>query len=174
MKTFIRNTAITLIFLMASSQLFAQEKVSKVEFEGEKKAILTATSANPTVTGTLSSGEAIRTECAQGECNIVIDYKGRFVEALIGDRITVAQIVEYDFGGDEDKELVVINDFKGTSVLFVFAYSRGIVQKLYEREVFNNKTIIKKYYIEIYSPGGLDTVWNYYQGMFWVMKPVEL
>ena len=174
MKRYLLNTAIALAFLMASSQLFAQDKVSKVEFDGEESTILTATSANPTVTGTLSGGETVKMECAQGECNLVIDYKGRAVMALVGDRITVAQVFEFDFGSDEDKEIVIINDYKGTSVLYVFAYARGIIQKLFEREIFNNRTVIKEDYIELYSPGGLDTVWNYHQGMFWVMKPVEL
>jgi hypothetical protein len=65
---------------------------------------------------------------------------------------------------------VVINDHKGTSVMYVFAYARGIIQKLFEREIFNNRTVVKPYYIELYSPGGLNMVWNYYQGIFWVMK----
>ena len=174
MKTFVLNTATILIFLLASSQLFAQDKVSKVEFQGDNSTILTATSANPTITGTLSSGETIKIECAKGECNVAIDYKGRTVRALIGDRITVAQITEFDFGGDQDKELVVVNDYKGTSVIYVFAYASGIIQKLFEREIFNNETIIMEDYIELYSTGGLDTIWNYHKGMFWVMKPVEL
>ena len=77
MKTTILNTSIALVFLMTSSQLFAQDKVSQVEFDGEESTILTATSANPSVSGTLSGGETAKIECAQGECNLVIDYKGR-------------------------------------------------------------------------------------------------
>ena len=173
MKTLVHKTAISLFFLVASLQLFAQDKVSQVEFEGSENVILTSTSANPGVSGTLSSSETVRIVCAQGVCNLAIDYKGRTVTAEIGDRVTMAQVFEYDFGVDGDNEIVVINDYKGTAVLYVFAYASGIIQKLFEREIFNNRTIIKDHYIEIYSLGGLDTVWNYYQGMFWVMRPVE-
>jgi hypothetical protein len=148
--------------------------VSIVEFEGDRNQILTATTANPSVEGTLSSGEQVEIVCAKGFCNLVIDYKGRDIKAVIGERITIAQVIEYDFGGDEDMELIVINDHKGTSVLYVYAYARGIIQKLFEREIFNNRTVIKQDYIEIFSTGGLDTLVNYYQGMFWAMKPVEL
>ena len=173
MKTSIKKTILALLLIPAPVLMFAQDKVSKVEFEGEKNIILTATSANPSSKGTLASGEEIKVECAQGKCNLVIDYKGRTIEALIGDRVTVCEVTEYDFGGDQDLELVVVNDLKGTAVLYVFAYARGIIQKLYEREVFNNRTVIKQNYIEVYSPGGLDTVLNYHRGLFWVMKPVE-
>ena len=173
MKTYLKKAVLAFLLIPAPLLMNAQEKVSKVEFEGDNNIVLTSTSANPEVKGTLASGEEARVECAQGKCNLVIDYKGRNVTALIGDRVTVAQVTEFDFGGDGDLELIVVNDYKGTSVLYVFAYARGIIQKLYEREVFNNRTVIKKDYIELYSPGGLDTVWNYHQGMFWVMKPVE-
>jgi len=105
---------------------------------------------------------------------VSIDYKGRKIQAPIGETITHAAISEYDFGGDGDKELVIVNDHKGTSVLLIFAYARGIMQKLYEKEIFNNRTLIKPNYIELYSPGGLDTVWNYYQGIFWRMEPQEI
>jgi hypothetical protein len=150
----------------------AQQKISNVEFEGDKTEVLKSTSTSYGK-GTLASGEAITNECLKGNCYVTIDYKGRKIMAPIGETITNETIFEYDFGGDGDKELVVVNDHKGTSILFVFAYARGIIQKLYEKEIFNNRTVIKTNYIELYSPGGLDTVWNYYQGIFWVMKPAE-
>ena len=173
MKTLVRKLLIVSVIILVSSYIQAQDKVSVVEFTGDQTEVLTATSANLEVSGTLSSGETIKIECAQGMCSIKIDYKGRSVEAPIGERVTVAKVIEYDFGADEDKEIIVVNDYKGTSVIYVFAYARGIIQKLFEKEIFNNRTVIKDQYIELYSPGGLDTVWNYHQGMFWVMKLVE-
>ena len=174
MQTYLKKVLLSLFLIPIPLLLIAQERISKVEFDGEKTAVLTATSANPSVAGTLASGEEIKVVCAQGKCNIVITYKGRTIEALIGDRITIAEVTEFDFGGDEDKEIVIVNEYKGTAVLYVFAYARGIIQKLYEREIFNNRTVIQQNYIELYSPGGLDSVWNYHQGMFWIMKPLVL
>jgi len=127
MKTLMYKAVFFSLLVSVSAVLSGQEKVSKVEFEGDVNEIITATSANPTVSGTLSSGEQVQVICAKGECNLVIDYKGRTVKALIGDRITIAKISEYDFGGDEDMELVVVNDYKGTAVVYVFAYARGII-----------------------------------------------
>lgn len=174
MKTSLINTPLIALLVSFSMLASAQDKVSQVEFDGNKNDILTVTSTETGAKGTLTTGEEVGVECTQGACSIVIDYKGRSIKAPVGERITVAQVSEFDFGADEDLELVVVNDHKGTAVLYVFAYARGIIQKLYEREVFNNRTVIKSNYIELYTPGGLDTVWNYYQGMFWVMKAVEL
>ncbi len=157
---------------MLSAWAFSQQKISKVEFIGEKTEIFTATSTSYG-TGVLSSGEGITTECLKGTCYIKIDYKGRFIMAPIGETITNATVYEFDFAGAQDKELVVVNDHKGTSVLYVFAYARGIIQRLFEKEIFNNRTVIKKDYIELYTSGSLNQVWNYYQGIFWLMKPEE-
>ena len=167
-----KHTILLAAGLILAHPVFSQQKISNVEFEGEKTEVLKSTSTTYGK-GTLSSGEAITNECLKGICYISIDYKGRKIQAPIGETITNESIFEYDFGGDGDNELVVVNDHKGTSVLFVFAYARGIIQKLYEKEIFNNRTVIKQNYIELYSPGGLDTIWNYYQGIFWVMKPSE-
>jgi len=79
-----------------------------------------------------------------------------------------------DFNADGDLELVVVNDFRGTSFLYVFSYSRGIILKLFEKEIKTDKIIIKKDYIEYYLPSGIDTVWHYYQGQFWTMTPYAL
>ncbi len=171
MKTIITQALVLFIIIMVSGQLYAQEKINKLEIEGDKVEILTSKSMTADASGALSTGEPVITECFQGMCYVTIDYKGRKVNVPIGDRITIAQVFEYDFGGDGDKELVVVNDFKGSSVLYVFAYSRGIVQKLYEKEIFNNRTVIKPNYIEFYLPRGLDSIWHYYQGSFWQMKP---
>ena len=173
MKTIITKLLILFFAIGLSTQLHAQTKINKLEIEGDASEIVTSKSMTADVTGTLSSGESLTTECFQGMCYVSIDYKGRKVTAPIGDRITVAQVWEYDFGGDGDKELIVVNDYKGSSVLYVFAYSRGIIQKLYEKEIFNNRTVVKPSYIEFYLPRGLDTIWHYYQGMFWQMKPVN-
>jgi hypothetical protein len=173
MKAILIRALVLFSIILVSGQLYAQEIVNKLEIEGDKVEILTSKSMTADASGSLSSGEPVITECFQGMCYVTIDYKGRKVNVPIGDRITVAQVFEYDFGGDGDKELIVVNDFKGSSVLYVFAYSRGIVQKLYEKEIFNNRTVIKPNYIEFYLPRGLDTIWHYYQGMFWQMKPLE-
>jgi hypothetical protein len=173
MKTFITNLLVVFSVILLSTQLQAQTKINKLEIEGDAVEVITSESMTAEATGSLSSGESVTTECFQGMCYVSIDYKGRKVTAPIGDRITMAQVWEYDFGGDGDKELIVVNDFKGSSVLYVFAYSRGIIQKLYEKEIFNNRTIIKPNYIEFYLPRGLDTIWHYYQGMFWQMEPVN-
>ena len=173
MKTIVTKALAVFSILLFSFQLNAQTKINKLEIEGDAVEIVTSKSMTTDVTGSLSSGESVTTECYQGMCYVTIDYKGRKVTAPIGDRITIAQIWEYDFGGDGDKELIVVNDYKGSSVLYVFAYSRGIIQKLYEKEIFNNRTVLKPNYIEFYLPRGLDTIWHYYQGTFWQMKPVN-
>lgn len=173
MKTIITKVLVVFSIILLSVQLNAQTKINKLEIEGDAVEVVTSKSMTADVTGSLSSGESVTTECYQGMCYVSIDYKGRKVTAPIGDRITIAQVWEYDFGGDGDKELIVVNDYKGSSVLYVFAYSRGIIQKLYEKEIFNNRTVLKPNYIEFYLPRGLDTIWHYYQGTFWQMKPVN-
>ena len=173
MKTIITKVLVVFSIILFSVQLNAQTKINKLEIEGDAVEVVTSKSMTADVTGSLSSGESVTTECYQGMCYVTIDYKGRKVTAPIGDRITIAQVWEYDFGGDGDKELIVVNDYKGSSVLYVFAYSRGIIQKLYEKEIFNNRTVLKPNYIEFYLPRGLDTIWHYYQGTFWQMKPVN-
>lgn len=172
MKMIITKALVVFSIILLSVQLNAQSKINKLEIEGDATEIVTSKSMTADVTGTLSTGESLTTECYQGMCYLTIDYKGRKVTAPIGDRITIAQVWEYDFGGDGDKELIVVNDYKGSSVLYVFAYARGIIQQLYEKEIFNNRTVVKPNYIEFYLPRGLDTIWHYYQGAFWQMKPV--
>jgi hypothetical protein len=173
MKTIITKLLVAFSIVLLSAQINAQTKINKLEIEGDAVEVITSKSMTADVTGALSSGESLTTECYQGMCYVTIDYKGRKVTAPIGDRITIAQVWEYDFGGDGDKELIVVNDYKGSSVLYVFAYSRGIIQMLYEKEIFNNRTVLKPNYIEFYLPRGLDTIWHYYQGTFWQMKPVN-
>ena len=173
MKMIVTKTSIFVSMLLAAYQLYAQEKINKLEIEGNAVEVVTSKTMTADASGALSSGETVTTECYQGMCYVSIDYKGRKVTAPIGDRITLAQVYEYDFGGDGDKELIVVNDFKGSSVLYVFAYARGIIQELFEKEIFNNRTVVKPNYIEFYLPRGLDTIWHYYQGVFWEMNPVQ-
>jgi hypothetical protein len=88
-------------------------------------------------------------------------------------------IYEFDFGGDGDNEIVVINispvvgTSKETCYLNIYRYSKGIIEKLFEKEIMDYRTVVKKTYIEFYMPGGLDSVWNYFQGQFWLMTPVD-
>ena len=70
-------------------------------------------------------------------------------------------------------EIVAVNEYKGTSFLFVFLYSKGIIQELFKKEIKNNKVLISKDYIEYYLPAGLDSVWNFYKGRFWTMTPYK-
>jgi hypothetical protein len=172
MKAYVYKGWFILAVLVISLTASAQNKISNVEFEAEQTEILRSTSTSYGE-GTLSSGEPVTTECRKGTCYLSIDYKGRMIEAPIGESITNATVYEFDFGGDEDKELIVVNDHKGTSYLHVFAYARGIIQPLFMKEIFNNRTVIQKNYILLYSPGGLNMVWNYYQGSFWSMKEEE-
>ena len=172
MKLPLTKTSFLTLLLVLMFSATAQSQISNVEFEADKTEILKSSSTTYGK-GTLSSGEAITNECLKGTCYVTIDYKGRKIQTPIGETITNLTIYEFDFGMDDDKELVVVNDHQGTSVMYVFAYARGIIQKLYQKEIFNNRTVVKTNYIELYSPGGLDTVWNYYQGIFWSMKPEE-
>jgi len=164
-----------IIFLsfLFSLNILGQELQSEVEFMGDKIQILQVEKANAQATGKLSTGEIINSGCDRGVCYVRIEYKGRSIEQRIGVDITKMTVYEFDFGEDGDNEIVVVNDFKGTSYIFVFAYSRGIILKLFEKEIMNYRTVLKKDYIEYYLPGGLDKVWNYYQGQFWEMTPYE-
>ena len=169
MKIFVNRGLTLILALMITGGAYSQQKINNLEFEGDKTEVLKSSSTSYGK-GTLASGEAITTECLKGTCYVTIDYKGRKIQVPIGESITNLTVFEFDFAADDDRELVVVNDFKGTSYLYVFAYARGIIQKLYEKEIFNNRTLIKTNYIEMYSPGGLEAVWNYYQGMFWIME----
>lgn len=172
MNKYLNRGLAVMLAVLLSSWAFSQQQINKVEFAVDKTEVLKSSSTSYGK-GVLSSGENVTTECIKGTCYLMIDYKGRIIQAPIGEAITNASVYEFDFAGDGDKELVVVNDFKGTAVLYVFAYARGIIQKLYEKEVFNNRTVIKTNYIELYSLGGLNQVWNYYQGIFWLMKAEE-
>jgi len=163
-----------LMFFLTPIQIFAQEKVSNVEFEGSKTIILHGDERNFQVSGILSTGEKISTFCSHGACFFRIEYKGRSIEQTVGYDITDLTIYEYDFGGDGDKELVVINNISETSFIYIYSYSRGIISELFEKEIKYYQAIIKVNYIEYYMPSGLDTVWNYYQGKFWKMTPVRI
>lgn len=159
--------------LFISGIAFCQERFSNVEFKGDTTHIITVKESDIYKTSRLSTGETIRTGCDHGACYLKFDYKGRTTEIYIGDYISYLTICEFDFGADGDKEIVIVNDFDDTSLLFVYAYSRGIAQKLFEKEISYYKTVLSKDYIEYYMPSGLDQVWNYYQGSFWSMEPVD-
>jgi hypothetical protein len=165
-----KHSVIIFLFLF-SINMSGQNLVSNVEFIGHTNQVLLAKKGALKAPGKLNSGEIVTVGCDQGNCYFEIEYKDRLVRQIIGDDITRLTILEYDFGSDGDLELVVINDFKETSFLFIYSYSRGIIQKLFEKEIKNNKVVIKADYIEYYLTGGLESVWNYYAGKFWTMTP---
>lgn len=165
---------ILLLLLFAPLRITSQEKFSNVEISGNKTLILRAIENDVYKTGKLSSGEVIKSGCSHGACYLQIEYKERKVEIIIGDDIKNLNVFEFDFGNDGDKEIVVVNDFFETSYLFVFSYGRGMIEKLFEKEILYYRTVLNKDYIEYYMPSGLDQVWNYYQGKFWTMTQIEL
>jgi hypothetical protein len=168
MKNFIIS-----FLLLFSLSLSAQKLQSEVEFSGNKLLVLLAKKEALKSTGKLSSGEIVRVGCDQGACYFEIIYKDRSVRQAIGDDITRLNIYEYDFSADGDMEIVAVNEYKGTSFLFVFSYSKGIIQELFKKEIKNNKVLISKNYLEYYLPAGLDSVWNFYKGRFWAMTPYK-
>ena len=165
-----KHSVIILLFLF-SIIVSGQKLQSDVEFIGNKTQVLLAKKGALKAPGKLSTGEIINVGCNDGVCYFRIEYKGRTIEQIIGDDITKMTIDEFDFGADGDNEIVVINDFKETSFIFIYSYSRGIIQKMFEKEIIYNRMVLKKDYIEYYIAGGLDSIWNYYQGQFWGMTP---
>lgn len=165
--------SVIIFLILISVSVSGQTLQSNVEFADYKYQVLLAKKEAMKAPGKLNSGEIVNAGCDQGVCYFEIDYKGRKVRQNVGDDITKLAIYEFDFGADGDLELVVVNDYKGTSSLFIFSYSKGIIKKLFEKEIKYNKVIIKKDYIEYYLPGGLDSVWHYYYGEFWAMTPYK-
>jgi hypothetical protein len=162
-----------LLLLFLSARLFSQTPTSNVEFVGIKTQVLIAKKGTLQAIGKLSTGELVKAGCDHGACYFRIEYKGRSIQQSIGNDITKMSIYEYDFGGDGDNEIVVVNDIMKTSFIFIYFYSKGIIKELFEKEITNYRTILKKDYIEYYLPSGLNSVWNYYQGQFWGMTPFE-
>ena len=162
-----------LLLLLLSARLFSQTTTSNVEFAGIRTQVLSSKKGVSQASGKLSGGELIKTGCSHGACFFQIDYKGRTVEQSIGNEIIKVNIYEFDFGSDGDNEIVVVNDFGKTSFMYIYSYSKGIIKELFETEIKNNRTVIKKDYIEYYTPGGLDSIWNFFQGQFWSMTPYE-
>ena len=166
------------ITVLLSTFLFinisAQEKFSNVEISDPKTLIINVKNDSIYKSSKLSSGEIIKTGCDHGACYFRIEYKGRIVEECFGDFIDDLSIFEFDFGNDGDKEIIVVNDFDKTSYLFIYSYSRGIIEKLFEKEILYYRTVINQEYIEYYLPSGLAQVWNFYQGRFWEMTQVEI
>ena len=167
-----KNLMISFLLLF-SLNLSAQKLQSNVEFSGNKVLVLLAKKEALKSTGKLASSEIVKVGCEQGACYFEIVYKDRSVRQTVGDDITRLNIYEYDFGADGDIEIVAVNEYKGTSFLYVCSYSKGIIQELFKKEIKNNKVLISKDYIEYYLPAGLDSVWNFYKGRFWVMTPYK-
>jgi len=165
--------AITIACFLLSFSTLAQNTQSGVEFADYKRQVLLVKKDAMKATGKLNSGELIGAGCDQGSCFFEIGYKGRKVRQNVGQDITRLTIYEFDFNADGDLELIAVNEFKGKAYLYIFSYSKGIILKLFEKEIRSDKVIIKKDYIEYYLQGDLDLVWHYYQGNFWKMVPYE-
>lgn len=166
--------ALTIFFFLFSVLLTGQRTESYVEFAEYKNLILLVKKDAMKATGKLTSGEIVSVGCEPGSCFFEIDYKTRRVRQNVGNDITKLTIHEFDFNADGDLELVVVNDFNGTAFMYIFSYSRGIILKLFQKEIKYDKVIIKKDYIEYYLPSGLDSVWHYYQGGFWNLTPYKV
>jgi hypothetical protein len=167
--------------IVASQFSFGQKIQSAVVFEGVKNLVL----ANKESVGKLTSGETVRAWCDHGACGFKISFNGRNVTDAITDNLDDIEIYEFDFGGDGEKEIVVLSKLKPinkkgdydpeTIILSVYHYSKGLMQKLFLKNVgLNYKTVVKKNYIEHYLPSGLDEIWHYYKGYFYKMTPVQI
>jgi hypothetical protein len=159
--------------LSISINALSQEIKSNVEFVGNKVLVLQASRNLIFASGKLSSGETVKSGCEHGSCYIRIEYKGRTVDQNIGEDITKLAVYEFDFGADGDKEIVVVNSLNQTSWLMIYTYSRGIIQKLLEKEISTDRTVLKKDFIELYKAGNIDQIWYYFKGEFWEMKPLD-
>jgi hypothetical protein len=173
-----------ILFISAVSlDATAQNYQSNVVFQGPKTLVLSAVGFNPPGKGILSTGEPVGTGCDHGACFFKINYKGRNLRTNVSENLDNVKIYEYDFGGEGDKELVVQvdqkkigrnGDFAGeTTVLYIYRYAKGMLQALFEKEVGQYKTILKKDYIEFYMPSGLNTIWHYWDGSFYQMVPFQ-
>lgn len=146
---------------------------SNIEFEGTSNLILIAKKDAMKATGKLLTGETVRVGCSKGECFLTIEYKDRTIKQVIGSEINQMSVYEFDFGADNDYEIVIVKRDKESTELHIFLYSKGIIQELFKLDAGNNKTVLRKNYIEYHLPDGTDTVWNFYQGGFWLMTPVR-
>ncbi|MFT3747042.1 MAG: hypothetical protein QM768_01950 [Agriterribacter sp.] len=161
---------------------YSQTYSSNVLFSGTNKAILVTTKME--AQGKLTTGEIVKSGCDHGACYFQVVYNGRKTTEVLGESFNSLKIYEFNFGGDGDQELVVIVDQTkfnkrgksegSTTFLYVYRYSKGLIQKIFEKEIMYYKTIIKRNYIEYYMPSGLDTIWHYYSGAFYEMIPIAI
>jgi hypothetical protein len=187
------NFCKAILLLVASSPIFApifaqgsHGYQSTVVFKGNKTNVLSALFGSQTPNGILSTGESVACGCDHGSCYFQIRYKGQNAAVGVGENYDKMKIYEYDFGGNGDKEIVVQVDLRKiakngdyypgeTTDLYVFRYSKGLIQKIFQKEIGLFTAVISPNYIELYSPSGLsDGIWHYYKGRFYEMVPVEL
>ncbi len=177
-----KNTLILATLLALFVNSYSQTYSSNVSIVGTKSVVFVTTKME--AQGKLSTGEIVKSGCDHGACGFQITYNDRKIAEMLGENFSALKIYEFDFGGDGDKELVVVVDEqkinkrgdydRQTTTLYVYRYSRGLIQKIFEKEVMYYKTVIKKNYIEYYMPSGLDTIWHYYLGKFYEMTPVQI
>lgn len=148
-----------------------QTVVNNFEFVGNKVQVLRLGADQELATGRLSSGETIRVGCYGYECFFRIEYKGRTIQTEIEADEGFA-VYEFDFGGDEDKEIVLVQHSDDAPQMVVLSYSKGNISLLLETDVSPYKTVVSKNYLECYDETGLpETAWHYFKGIFWEMTP---
>jgi hypothetical protein len=173
MKLIVLITLITLRFyLVATTQ--TPTDLNKVEFEVSKLSILRVSEDQQTaVFGKLSTGESVKCGCEDGDCYFRIEYKGRIIQMPI-ELASLFEVYEYDFGGDGDKELVLLSYSEYSPGIIIVSYSKGNSSLMLHEEISSEKTIIRQNYIECLDETGLPSkVWHYYKGVFWEMAPVS-
>lgn len=175
-------TFIFSVLFISFPDCHSQAYSSNVLFSGTNKTVFVTNKMD--AQGKLTTGEIVKSGCDHGACYFQVIYNGRKATEILGESFNSLKIYEFDFGSDDDKELVVVVDqtkfnkrgnLEGpTTFLYIYRYSKGLMQKIFEKEIMYYKTIIKRNYIEYYMPSGLDTIWHYYSGAFYEMVPVEI
>lgn len=148
--------------------------LNKVEFGGNKLLILRITEEHENeVLGKLSTGETVKVGCYNGDCFFRIDYKGRIIQTPI-DPSSLFEAYEFDFGGDDDKELLLLTYSEYSPSIIVISYSKGNSSLMLYEDISPDKTTIKQNYIECLDETGLPIkAWHHYKGVFWEMTPVS-
>lgn len=149
----------------------SQSVATNFEFIGNKVQVLRLGAGQELATGRLSSGETVKVGCYGYDCFFRIEYKGRTIQTEIEADEGFA-VYEFDFGGDDDKEIVLVQHSEDEPQMVVLGYSKGNISLLLETDISPYKTVVSKNYLECFDETGLPEVaWHYYKGIFWEMTP---